>query len=162
MTVIDPKLGQQSDLIIKASVVKIAWLLVLLGLLTLFSAFCIQLQPVWGWIGTILFAPLFVLSFYVYRPSATYLRLSTEGMDIVNMGRRFKLHWSDVEGFHLGNVKGDRQIGILYTDAYLEQQTAHFIHDSDHAWLRDLYSLPLDSLCKILNQWKSTYDQRQA
>lgn len=155
------ELQQQNDLIIKASIVKMVWLLIIMGAFTFFFVFSIRFMPVWGWISTIFFAPLFVLSFYVYRPSATYLRLNTEGMDIVNMGRRFKLRWSDVEGFHVGNIKGDTQIGILYTDAYLEQQTAHFIHDPDHAWIRDLYSLPIDSLCKILNQWKSAYDQRK-
>jgi len=146
---------ERSELVIGASILKMLWLVALLGAFAFLAIFSIFLNSFWGWIGAIILVPLFILSLYVYRPSATYLRLNWEGAEIVNMGRLFKLKWSDVEGFHVVKNRGDSQIGILFTETYLEQNRAYFIQDPDRAWIRDLYTVSTDSLCEILNQCRS-------
>lgn len=109
----------------------------------------------WGWIGTILLGPLFLVALYIYRPSATYLRLHSKGIDISTARRKRTINWSDVVGFHIGDIRGDKRIGILYTQEYLSKIRSDSLNepDSDGDWIRDLYVLPLGKLCETLNSW---------
>jgi len=51
-------------------------------------------------------------------------------------------------------------IGILYSETYLDQQSTLGIYqsDADQAWIRDLYTLPIEATCDILNQWKMAHN----
>lgn len=139
--------------VVKASIRKLAWLVVLVG--ALLAVAIGALPSLAGWLGTVLLAPLFVLALYVYRPGATFLTLHADGFDLSTAGRRRTIRWSDVAGFHVGRNGKDTQIGILYTDGYLMRQEAGPSHlpDADVEWIRDLYAMPLPDLCATLNGW---------
>ena len=113
------------------------------------------IPSIYGWIGTILLGPLFLVTLYIYRPSVTYLRLHSTGFDISTARRQRTINWSDVAGFHIGEIRGDKRIGILYTQKYLSPHPLRTSAepDSDGEWIRDLYVLPLGKLCDTLNSW---------
>ncbi|QBI01850.1 hypothetical protein [Pseudoduganella albidiflava] len=140
-------------MIIKASLRKLLWLLVLLGSLLLMAVSA--LPGLAGWFGTIVMGPLFCLALYIYRPGATLLRLHASGLDIETAGRKRTVDWSHVIGFHIGMNQGDRHIGILYTNDHLAHLRLRQSRapDSDIEWIRDLYVMPLDELCSTLNRW---------
>lgn len=139
--------------IIKPSLRKLLWLDLVLG--ALLSLAVVAIPSVWGWLGTFILGPLFLIALYIYRPSATFLRLHLDRLDISTVGRRHIIYWRDVAGFHIGEVKGDKRIGILYTQEYLLQKSVYSSAepDSDGDWIRDLYVMRLDKLCETLNNW---------
>lgn len=143
----------EPSLIIKSSIKKLAWLLLVLGTLFLVAA-CAQ-PPAAAWIGTIVLGPLFLIALYIYRPAANYLHLHSTGLDIFIAGRKRTVLWADVAGFHTGMNRKDRQIGILYSAQYIARAGADSPQapDADGEWIRDLYVLPLDELCRTLNAW---------
>lgn len=83
------------------------------------------------------------------------MRLVSNGFDISTARRQRTINWSDVAGFHIGCIRGDKRIGILYAQEYLSQIPTGFLNepDSDGDWIRDLYVLPLRKLCDTLNFW---------
>jgi hypothetical protein len=140
-------------LVIKSSVWKLLWLVVLLGLLLVLAANAIPSMI--GWLGTIIMGPLFLIALYIYRPNATFLKLHSKGLEITTAGRKRTVNWSDVIGFHIGKNGRDRSIGILYADDYIARHSTQMsqMPDSDIEWIRDLYVIPLDELCRTLNSW---------
>lgn len=60
----------------------------------------------------------------------------------------------------MGDIRGDKRIGILYTQEYLSQIRGDSLNepDSDGDWIRDLYVLPLGKLCETLNSWAVEVD----
>jgi len=140
-------------IVIKSSIRKLFWLIILLG--TLLLAAMSALPSIAGWLGTIILGPLFFIALHIYRPSATFLELHLNGLDISTAGRKRTVYWADVAGFHIGMNRGDRNIGILYDDDYIALNRIQMsqMPDSDIEWIRDLYVMPLDELCRTLNSW---------
>jgi hypothetical protein len=140
-------------IVIKSSVWKLLWLVVLLGALLLMAV--AALPSMAGWSGTVFLGALFPIALYIYRPGATFLKLHANGLDIATAGRQRTINWSDVLGFHIAENRGDKQIAILYADDYLVQNSTQLLQvpDSDIEWIRDLYVIPLDKLCDTLNSW---------
>ena len=144
------------SLIVKSSFRKLAWLILLMGSFAFLSIFCISLKPVVGWIATAFTVPFFLITLYLYRPSATFLRLNVEGFEAVSAGRRVRLKWTDVTGFHVGAVRGDKVIGIIYSEEYVfqSQNSAISQNDMEQAWIQDRYALSVEAVCKLLNDRK--------
>ena len=140
-------------IVIKSSVWKLLWLVVLIGLLLLMAVNA--LPSIAGWFGTIILGLLFPIALYIYRPSATFLKLHANGLDIATAGRKRTVSWSDVTGFHIGRNQRDRNIGILYADDHIARNSTQMsqMPDSDIEWIRDLYVMPLEELCTTLNSW---------
>ena len=146
-------ISRNLPVIIKSSPWKLLWLLALLGAMLALSIGVIP--NFWGWLGTIILCPFFLITLYIYRPSANYLRLHRDGLDISTAGRLHTINWLDVVGFHIADISGDKKIGILYTEEYLLQLPTHLLAlpHSDGDWIRDLYAIPLNKLCDTLNCW---------
>jgi hypothetical protein len=150
-------------MLIKSGIGKLLWLVALLGLLLLMTISALPSMA--GWIGTLLLGTFFPIALYIYRPGASFLRLHETGLDIAVAGRRRTINWSDVAGFHIGKNGGDTQIGILYVaDVALNDTPVFRAPDADVEWIRDIYAMPLDTLCNTLNQWalaKNSIHQQQ-
>lgn len=145
-----PEKSADGSLVVKASVAKLAWLIFLVSLMLLISIAAIP--SIIGWVGSLLLASLLMLAIYIYRPSANYLRIDQNGIEVVIAGQRRKSRWSDIIGFHVGDVEGDKRVGILYTDAYLAVH-ARAQMNSDDGWIRDIFVLRPEALCSVLNEW---------
>ena len=149
-----PDLAEDVEaIVIKSSVWKLLWLIVLLGALLVMAL--AALPSLAGWLGTLFLGALLPIALYIYRPSASYLKLHANGLDIAVAGRKRTIHWSDVIGFHLHEERGDKRIGVLYSDACIQRNATQpwQTQDADAEWIRDLYAMPVKELCDILNRW---------
>jgi len=146
------RLPKRADgsLIIQASKVKLAWLVVLVALM--FGISVAAIPSVAGWVGSLLFGALMVLAIYVYRPSANYLRVGQDEIEIVIAGQRSKLMWRDIAGFHVGDSDGDKMVAVLFTDAYLRSRAEAQEQPGD-GWIRDIFVLRPEVLCSVLSEW---------
>ncbi len=139
--------------VIKSSVWKLLWLIILFGTLLVMVLGAIPSMA--AWFGMLFLGALLPIALYIYRPSASYLRLHANGLDIAAAGRKRTIHWSDVIGFHLHEERGDKLIGILYSDACIQRNATQpwQTQDADAEWIRDLYAMPMQELCDTLNRW---------
>jgi hypothetical protein len=148
-----PPSEADGSVVIKSSIAKLTWLVILVGLLLSMSISAIPSAA--GWVGSLLLGPLLILAIYIYRPSANYLRIDRTGVEVVIGGRRSKSNWNDIIGFHVGDQDGDKMVGILYSDAYLNLHSCAPKQSGD-GWIRNVFVLEPEVLCAILNEWRTT------
>ena len=139
-------------LFIKSSIWKLLWLIVLFAVLLLMAL--AALPSVAGWLATLFLAALSPIALYIYGPGASYLKLHAHGLDIAAAGRKRTIHWRDVIGFHVCEERGDKRIGVLYSDDYILRSANQpwQTQDTDADWIRDLYAMPMKELCDTLNR----------
>jgi len=147
-----PPREADGSIVIKSSIAKLTWLIILVGLLLLMSISAIPSAT--GWAGSLLLGPLLILAIYIYRPSANYLRIDLTGVEVVVGGQRRKSNWGDIIGFHVGDQDGDKMVGILYSDAYLNLVSCSSGQSGD-GWIRNVFALEPEVLCAILNEWRA-------
>ncbi|UUZ52549.1 hypothetical protein LP419_24490 [Massilia sp. H-1] len=140
-------------LVVKSSRVKLLWLVVLFGCLLLMAMSA--LPSIAGWFATVILGLLFPVVLYIYRPSATFLRLHVNGLDISTAGRQRTIDWADVARFNIGANSGGKNIAIDYRHDLMIWNHPSRTPDADSEWIRDLYAMPLEQLCITLNCWRA-------
>ncbi|MES3024761.1 MAG: STM3941 family protein [Pseudomonadota bacterium] len=117
-------------------------------------------KPVLGWLGFIFFGFSVPMAVLMMLPDANYLRLDSEGFETVAMSRRHATRWSDVDGFCLASIEGNKMIGIVYSEQYKKQQAGRALASAMtgiEGAIPNHYMMGIDELLATLNHWHALY-----
>lgn len=147
-----------NELTFKRSIKKALLLLLMAVCLVALSWWMTTEKPILGWVGVVFFGLGIPVSLLMLRPNTTYLRLTQEGFDIVAMSRASTYKWADVEGFHIGQIRGAKMVGIVFSHAYEKQRSARAVASAlggMEGAIADNYTAPVEVVCATLNEWKA-------
>jgi hypothetical protein len=151
---------RESQIVFRGSVKKALLLLLISVGLVVLGAWASTERPVIGWLCIAFFSLGIPASLLMMRPGSTYLKLDADGIDIVNMSRRFRLRWSEVDGFRMASVRGARMIAIDYSAEYTKQKAARAVASALSGMegaIADHYTAPLEQVLETLNHWKAQH-----
>jgi hypothetical protein len=91
-------------------------------------------------------------------PSASWLKLTDEGLQIRSLFRTAKLvRWQDVAGFFPGRMHGNAYVFFNYSLEYPKQSTARKIAGAlvgAEGMLPDTYGMKAEALAALLEEWR--------
>lgn len=122
----------------------------------------IGVNPLLGWVSTLFFGLGIPASLVMMRPGTTYLRLDPTGFEMVAMSRRHKLEWTDVSGFELVRLHGNKMIAIEFSPDYSRQIAGRAVAaalSGIEAAIPDHYEVPIEEVLHMLLDWRRKYGQ---
>lgn len=90
-------------------------------------------------------------------PSASYLRLTSDGFELCSMFRTSMFRWDDVAEFQVGRIGRATFVVFEFAPAFTGQRRARGLARAlagYEAALPDTYGRRADELASILNDWK--------
>jgi len=148
------------ELVIKSSPKKGILVLILSIALVALSIWAIDEKPFLGWVGAVFFGLGVPASLMMLRPNHMYLKLDSEGFDLV-VGKRHNItRWGDVQRFEMGKMSGNKLIGIHYSPEYQAQRGARAVASSlagIEAVIADHWALSLDEVLLTLEEYRQRY-----
>lgn len=117
-------------------------------------------EPFMGWVIISLFGLGGVAIASLLFPKANYLRLTREGFEIKSYFRKDFIRWSEVYGFRVGYVSGNKMILFDYAEIYTRQKSARKVAKligGSEGGISNNYRISTAGLVEILNEWKDRY-----
>ena len=136
-------------------------LLLLLAISSSFAALGIFLisrgEQLGGWLCTVLFGLGALVAIVSLLPGSSYLDLSSSGMEIRTLYRRWFVRWKDVHEFYPVVISNRKMVGWDYSASYSAQSLGRKISrgmSGAEAGLPDTYGMSAESLARLLNEWR--------
>ncbi len=117
-------------------------------------------HPFVGWSCIAFFGLGIPAALTMFLPSAVYLRLDEQGIEMASLFKKQWIGWNDVEAFELAQIQGTKMIAILYSSDYQEQKLlrkASAALAGMEGGIANNYSAPLQEILKSLREWHARY-----
>ena len=112
----------------------------------------------WGWAVATFFSLMLLMFGFQLLPSASYLRLTTEGFWIRSLFRTHHYRWADIARFSVGSVGQYRMVVFNFVEQYPSHRGgrafAKLLADFENA-LPDTYGRSPEELAEIMTDWKN-------
>ncbi|MCW1930315.1 MAG: GrpB family protein [Candidatus Kerfeldbacteria bacterium] len=143
----------------------LALYMLLSAMLMLGGIMMIQDGDVLGW-GVAGFFGIGILFFMVSMlPSASYLRLSSEGFEVCSLFRAHLTRWRDVDSFTYGKLHRRAVVMFNYSKYHKESEVLKKVARSlasTEGMLPDTYGKKAEELAALMNEWRERCVKNQA
>ncbi|HZN37158.1 MAG TPA: hypothetical protein VFD82_00055 [Planctomycetota bacterium] len=95
-------------------------------------------------------------------PNSMHLRLDAEGFEIGSFAKKFRVRWSDVQGFEMRSMHQNKMIAIVYAPHYSAQRIGRAVASTLSGMegaIANMYNAPLDEILDVLNEWRARYGE---
>lgn len=116
----------------------------------------------YGWMAIVFFGIGVVFACAMFLPGGNSLRLTPEGMEIYSLFRKTSVRWADVREFSLVSIPVTLRtlVGWNFVATYpkdrISRKTSSFLAGVEAA-LPNSFGMSAESLCSLLNEWRSKY-----
>jgi hypothetical protein len=117
-------------------------------------------DPFLGWFTIVCFGLGLSVSLTMFVPNTIYLSLDEEGFELSSPIKKYRIRWSDVEGFELARIQGVKMIAIHYRGGYEDQRflrTASTALTGLEGGIANNYAAPLREILQSLREWHARY-----
>ena len=150
--------GEQ--LIIPGSKKKALWILIGAIALVAVGVFLIHIGEWWGWVMVGFFSLAVPIAIWMLATNRSYLKLDRNGVEAMSPWKPTLIRWTDVDGFYVATLSGNKMIGIEYSSAYkgmaAGRKVAAFLSGMEGA-LPNHYQATPEEICETLNRWRQRY-----
>lgn len=132
------------------------------GLLVLLGIHMLPSCPQSAWFVVIIFGLCTLSGVVRLFMNSVSLRLDEEGFESIGTFKRTRFLWKDLESIRMGKIRTGKigyisVISIDYKSGHPQQiQTSRLLTGMDAA-LTNIYNVPLNDLCRILQEWHELY-----
>lgn len=117
-------------------------------------------KPLLGWLCAAFFGLGIPASIFMMLPNAMFLRLDHEGFEMGAAFGRQKILWSEVDGFQISSIRGNKMIEILYNENYGRQKVGLAVASAMAGMegaIANSYESSLEEVFDALVAWKERY-----
>jgi len=147
------------ELIIPGSRKKALWVLLAALALIAVGVCLILIGEFWGWVMVGFFSLAIPISIWSIA-SNHCLRLDSNGVEVRSPWKPTLIRWTDVDGFYVATMHGNKMIGIAYASSYkglaAGRKVAAFLSGMEGA-LPNHYQASPEEICETLNRWRRKY-----
>jgi len=148
------------ELIIPGSRKKAVWILIAAIALVAVGVFLILIGALWGWVMVGFFSLAIPIAIWTLVTNKSYLKLDRNGVEAMSPWRPTLIKWTDVDGFYVATMHGNKMIGIEYSSAYkgmaAGRKVAAFLSGMEGA-LPNHYQGSPEEICRTLNEWRRRF-----
>ena len=148
------------ELIIPGSRQKAVWVLLAAIALLAVGVFLIRIGHFWGWVMVAFFSPGIPVAIWLLVSGQSYLRLDPIGVEVKSPWKPALIKWTDVNGFYVATLHGNKMIAIAYSSSYQGmasgRKVAAFLSGMEGA-LPNHYQASPEEVCETLNRWRKKY-----
>ena len=113
-----------------------------------------------GWLCVGFFGLGVLVALVSLLPGSNYLELTTSGLEVSSLYRKWFVRWTDVQEFFPVVVSTKRLVGWDYSPTYTAQSLGRNISRGlagIEAALPDTYGLSAEALATLLNEWRTEH-----
>jgi len=117
-----------------------------------------------GWFVAIFFGLGGLVFLINLLPQASYLKLNEEGFETCSMFRKHKYNWSDVGGFGVGSISGNKMVMFNFSQEYKKAKNARKLSSAlagAEGALHDTFGLKAEELAGLMNEYKYFYNSNR-
>ncbi len=113
-----------------------------------------------GWLCVLFFGLGVLVALINLLPGCSYLDLTSDGMEIRSLYRKWFVRWTDVQEFFPASVANRPMICWNYTQSFAGQRLGRKISSGltgVEAALPDTYGMYAEDLANLLNDWRTKH-----
>jgi hypothetical protein len=101
------------------------------------------------------------IALWMLATNKSYLKLDRNGVEALSPWRSTLIKWTDVDGFYVATMYGNKMIGIEYSSSYkgmaAGRKVAAFLSGGMEGALPNHYQGSPEEICDTLNRWRQKY-----
>ena len=117
-------------------------------------------ELVGGWFCAGFFGLGVLIAIVSLLPGSSYLDISSAGMEIRSLYRKWFVRWTDVQEFYPVVISNRKMVAWDYSPTYTAQSMGRKISrgvSGVEAALPDTYGMSAESLATLLNEWRAQH-----
>jgi hypothetical protein len=156
----------KQELVIRGSRERFIWMLIIGLCFLVLGYWTLVEQHMWFLGGAAIAFALFglIVTLLMMRPGGTFLRLDSQGLEVIAMRRRYRYAWSDVDSFYLCKISGAELVGINFSPSCSSQRIGRAFASSltgVEGAISNLFTAGPAQVCATLNEWKVRHSHGQ-
>ncbi|HHX8507254.1 STM3941 family protein [Vibrio nereis] len=128
--------------------------------MTLLGCYLISLGHWWGWVVTLFFSLGIVATVLILLPSATALKINSEGFEVKIGFRKWPLSWAEVESFSVVTISNNKMVSIALSPKCKKWRVARktaFVIGGAEASIANVFEMKPSELSSLLNKYKQKF-----
>ena len=148
--------------VVSTSTVKLSGALVGAAVCMWLGFLAINREPFTAWLVIIVCGVGALVVVALLLSGGSSLRLDQEGVEQVNMFRRTRFLWKDIESINMTKTRGGSVIALNFKSGHPRHSEVSRSLVGIDAVLGNIYSVSLEELCAELQNWHQRYGKASA